>query len=285
MVSAEPVLELSHGLSDHALGALADLEKRTLAADGGRLKLEWRVLQERPADKVQDVLWWADDQLLGFVGSYSFGRDPELTGMVDPQSRRQGIGTALVDAALGLCRDADAEQVLFVVPRPSAAGKGLAERYGGTLDHSEHALVLSGEPADGPSDPAVTIRPANNGDIPGLTRLFTDSFGWCPPDIFERLQSDSAATLLFERDGAAVGTMRTTLDDRVGGVYGFCVDPALQGRGIGRDVLRRVCRQLRADGAERVTLEVEVDNDHALGLYTSLGFEPVITEDYYKVRT
>jgi ribosomal protein S18 acetylase RimI-like enzyme len=26
---------------------------------------------------------------------------------------------------------------------------------------------------------------------------------------------------------------------------------------------------------------VDVDNDHALGLYTSVGFTPVITEDYY----
>jgi ribosomal protein S18 acetylase RimI-like enzyme len=30
-----------------------------------------------------------------------------------------------------------------------------------------------------------------------------------------------------------------------------------------------------------VHLEVAVDNDHALGLYTSLGFAPISTEDYY----
>ena len=68
-----------------------------------------------------------------------------------------------------------------------------------------------------------------------------------------------------------------------GGVYGFVVDPALQGRGIGRDMLRRVCRDLRGDGALQVGLEVAVENDRALGLYTSPGFARVSTEDYYSL--
>jgi ribosomal protein S18 acetylase RimI-like enzyme len=69
-----------------------------------------------------------------------------------------------------------------------------------------------------------------------------------------------------------------------GDVYGFVVDPPLQGRGIGRDVLRRVCRQLREQGATLVGLEVEAQNDNAIRLYTSLGFEPVTTEDYWAIH-
>jgi ribosomal protein S18 acetylase RimI-like enzyme len=50
-------------------------------------------------------------------------------------------------------------------------------------------------------------------------------------------------------------------------------------------VLRRVCRNFREGGATQVGLEVAVENDRALGLYTSLGFRPVITEDYYALPT
>jgi ribosomal protein S18 acetylase RimI-like enzyme len=46
-------------------------------------------------------------------------------------------------------------------------------------------------------------------------------------------------------------------------------------------VLHRLCRRALADGATAVHLEVATDNDRALNLYTSLGFRPVITEDYY----
>jgi ribosomal protein S18 acetylase RimI-like enzyme len=33
----------------------------------------------------------------------------------------------------------------------------------------------------------------------------------------------------------------------------------------------------------RLHLEVEVNNDRALGLYTSLGFTPTSTEDYFDI--
>jgi ribosomal protein S18 acetylase RimI-like enzyme len=59
------------------------------------------------------------------------------------------------------------------------------------------------------------------------------------------------------------------------------IEPSLRGRGIGRAALRQACEQLRAEGAPRIGLEVDVENDHALGLYTSVGFKPVITEDYF----
>jgi ribosomal protein S18 acetylase RimI-like enzyme len=66
-----------------------------------------------------------------------------------------------------------------------------------------------------------------------------------------------------------------------GGVYAFAVVPAHLGLGSGRDVLARTCRELRADGIGQVTLEVETENAHALGLYTSLGFRVEAGEDYW----
>jgi len=91
------------------------------------------------------------------------------------------------------------------------------------------------------------------------------------------------ATILVERDGRVVATLRASLADDHAAIYGFAVDARLRGRGIGRDALRRTCRELRAGGAGTIGLEVEVENDRALHLYTSLGFEPVTTEDYWAI--
>jgi ribosomal protein S18 acetylase RimI-like enzyme len=90
---------------------------------------------------------------------------------------------------------------------------------------------------------------------------------------------------VIERDGAVLGTMRVSVEGELARVHGFAVDPPWRGRGIGRDALRRACRELRAEGATEVGLEVAVENDHALGLCTSLGFESLITEDYWAVTT
>ena len=68
------------------------------------------------------------------------------------------------------------------------------------------------------------------------------------------------------------------------GIYGFAIEPAFQGQGIGREVLRRVCLEALGDGTRRVTLDVALDNEHALGLYTSVGFRREATEEYWVLQ-
>ena len=275
------MLQPARGLTRHDLQAVAALERSVVAVDGGRLKLEWETLEHRDPDEVQDLLWWEGEQLAGFLGRYAYGGSIELAGMVAPSHRRRGIATALLDAALPLCSERGERQVVLVVPRHSVAGQQLALRRGGALEHSEYALALSGEPAPGPADPEVQLRRATPADAPALAALLTAAFGRPPSALDERIASRREQLLVIERAGSCVGTVRLTRQGAEGGVFGFAVAPELQGHGIGRDVLRRVCRQLRAEGATRVGLEVAVDNDRALGLYTSVGFTEVTTEDYY----
>lgn len=285
-------LEHSAGLSPTALDAVADLEHRVLAVDGGRLKLEWNDLRTRPSDQVNDVLWWEGERLLGFSGIYSFGgKDPEITGMVDPSVRRRGIGAGLLDAVSEICRGRAMAQALLVVPHSSRGGRGLALARSGRLDHSEHALLLEGVPTDGPRDPRVRFRAAGVDDVDAVGEILDAAFNAAPADLPGQLARTSRRerTLLIELSGRPVGTVRITHEltagTDTGGIYGFAVHPDEQGHGIGGDVLRRCCRLLREEGADRVTLEVAVENEHALGLYTNTGFVPVATEDYYALST
>ena len=253
-------------------------------ADGGRLKLEWGMLRRRSGKRVEDLLWWEGDRLAGFLGFYGFGSSVELAGMVGPDHRRRGIGTALLDAAAPLSRERGCRQALLIVPRPSAAGKRLALRRGAVLNHSEHALALSAAPASGHRESTLSLRPAVEADIAVISRVLEEGFGEPPPDdLATHLDSPHGRTMVVEVSGATVGTLRVTREGNDAAVYGFAIDPSWQGRGLGRDALRRACEQLRADGARRIRLEVAVDNDRALGLYTSLGFKPITTEDYYSL--
>jgi ribosomal protein S18 acetylase RimI-like enzyme len=118
-------------------------------------------------------------------------------------------------------------------------------------------------------------------DIPVVARLLELGFGDPADDVADRLASPGEHTLVIELSGSAVGTMRVIRDGNDAAIYGFVIDPTQQGRGLGREALRRVCEELRADGVHHVRLEVAVENDRALRLYTSLGFTPVATEDYY----
>jgi ribosomal protein S18 acetylase RimI-like enzyme len=203
--------------------------------------------------------------------------------MVDPDARRRGIATALLEAALPLCLERGYTQILLVTPRTPTAARDLALRRGAVLDHSEYALQLYSEPAPAPVNPAVTLRRRTADDAETVKHLLTTGFGWEPPEVTDHAlaERDRAETLVVDLDGVPIGTLRLTREDDTAGVFGFVVHPDHRGQGIGRDVLRRVCVQALADGAARVHLEVATDNERALGLYTSLGFVPVATEDYY----
>ncbi len=283
------MLQLRAGLTPTDLTAIADLEARTVAVDGGRLKLEWGELNRRAGERVTDLLWWNGPEsdkrcLIAFLGFYAFGAAVELAGMVDPAFRRGGIGSALLDAALPLLRalpEGGAAPVLLVCPRTTHAGAAFAAARQAPLHHSEYALVLSGEPAGGPADPDTVLSAAAPDDEPAIRRLPRSGFAQTPGAGPILTAGDAAQHLVVRRDDVVIGYLRLTLARGVGGIYGFVIAPGLRGRGIGRDVLRRACRLLLDQGATSVGLEVAVDNDHALGLYTSTGFTPISTEDYF----
>ncbi len=213
--------------------------------------------------------------------------------MVDPAARGRGIGTALLEAALPLCRERDHDPVLLIVPRGSAAGQAFAHRHRGRLDHSEHVMEMLDAPVGVPADPRVVLRPATRADLPAVLDLLELGFGWRPSGLEDESwvlsadpqgQRDRAVRLVVEQDGQVIGTVRTADDPRESdavAIHGFVIRPDRRGRGIGRDVLSRLCSAARDAGARRIRLEVAVDNDRALALYTSIGFTTVTTEDYY----
>jgi ribosomal-protein-alanine N-acetyltransferase len=52
----------------------------------------------------------------------------------------------------------------------------------------------------------------------------------------------------------------------------IAVDPEVQRRGIGRQLLSQLVKHLRHAGIETLHLEVRISNSAAIGLYKSLGF-------------
>ena len=64
-------------------------------------------------------------------------------------------------------------------------------------------------------------------------------------------------------------------------IHTIGVDPAYQGRGIGRAMLDRL---LQIAGTDTVYLEVRTDNAPAIGLYESVGFVKMgVRKRYYRI--
>ena len=66
-------------------------------------------------------------------------------------------------------------------------------------------------------------------------------------------------------------------------INALAVLPEYRRRGFGRQILSWSVEELLAKGRNRVMIEVQTDNERALDLYLSVGFEKKATYAYYKI--
>jgi aminoglycoside 6'-N-acetyltransferase len=129
----------------------------------------------------------------------------------------------------------------------------------------------------------VIIRPLAQDDAPELLRIHSTPEvrrWWGAPDEGFPLTDDPEATrLTIEVDGAIAGMIQYSeeLEPKYRhACIDLFLDPALHGRGIGTEAVRRVVRGLVADrGHHRITIDPAADNAAAIRAYEKAGFGAV----------
>ena len=76
--------------------------------------------------------------------------------------------------------------------------------------------------------------------------------------------------LLAMTDGVPVGFLDLGLGDEGNNVSDVYVDPVHRRKGWGRKLLAQA---IESTGAKKLTLQVDVENDPAIRLYESMGFQ------------
>jgi ribosomal protein S18 acetylase RimI-like enzyme len=140
----------------------------------------------------------------------------------------------------------------------------------------------------------MTLRPAGPEDAPSLARILVRTWrerypGLVGQRVLDGLDEQRFATYFAESlapatghgatiasvDGEAAGFIHFGPDEddsTRGHVFSFYVLPSFSGRGLGRELLGHVLRQLAARGFRAVTLWVFKDNAPTVRLYERAGF-------------
>ena len=86
--------------------------------------------------------------------------------------------------------------------------------------------------------------------------------------------------------GDVVGYVTTRLNavSRIGWIPNLAVDPAVQGRGVGRQLLEHAIAFFRQRGMEVAKIETLEQNPIGQKLYPSLGFKEVARQIHYAMR-
>lgn len=223
------------------------------------------------------------------------------TGMVAPAWRRRRIGSWALDWALTRARAAAAMAGTATLVRAeseeSAGSPALLRAESEALSDGAHALYLArglkqilaedvmqlaaDEP--GPSvtpPPELTLTEWPAASPARFFALYQAAFRERPgfPDPTEAewsqwLSDDEdfvpAWTLLASLDGVDLGYVA---GERTGWIAQVGVIPQARGRAVGAHLIAEVVRRMRAAGETTMTLNVNVNNPHAAGLYRRLGF-------------
>ena len=246
------------------------------------------MLSTPSGDRPGQLLHYQGEMLTGFV-YLQHGPEIEIYGMVHPQHRRKGVGTALLQAAKAVRHEAGAEGLLLVCDSALPSGKAFAEATGGEYCFSEHRMVLAPDSIQRPQVPQqqVLFRQAEVAEVPILTHLVSCAFGddeeetasWIATDIL----TDNQRFFLGLLEGEPIGALRTVSFGEQIDIATFGVLPAYRGRGYGRQMLLAIVDLLLEERWLHIALDVETKNANALGLYETCGFRTTRTYDYYRV--
>lgn len=91
------------------------------------------------------------------------------------------------------------------------------------------------------------------------------------PEIITAIQAE-AGLFVHEQDNQVVSTAICVHDGDLAGLFEIATGENERGKGYGFDIVRSALKWARLRGAKRAWLQVEAENEPAVGLYRKLGF-------------
>jgi len=264
---------------------VADVRRAAAAVDGVD-PLDEAARMSLARDGLADASLWVDGP-----DGFALLRGHGLDLAVRPGARGRGLGTALARAALAQApRDVTAwSHVDDPAARRIAAGVGFAAVRALWVMHRDAA------PVEVPVVEGVTIRGYRPDDADEVLRVNAAAFAHHPEqgamdaaNLADRMAEpwfDPAGLLVADSGAPQHGLLAfhwtKRHSDTLGEVYVVAVDPAAQGRGLGRAVTAAGLAHLAALGVREIVLYVESDNAAAIATYSRLGFTHTQTHVQY----
>jgi mycothiol synthase len=284
--------------------AAAVVDEPTAAAaghvvlDADFLGDEW----ERAGFDLATDAWVVTDGMRAIVGyAQAMLEEPnvEAWGIVHPEHRGRGVGSALLDRvekrASALTAGRASAHFRFVITAGDDAAEALLRAHGlRFVRHFWHMQIHLAGPVDpGPAPAGIVIAPIDPAtDLPVVHAVIDEAFAdhWDhQPEPFDQWVEEHTGTpsydpalwLLATEGGRPTGALTgSVLGDR-GWVGDLGVLAAYRGRGVGSALLRRSLDTFWRRGLRRVVLSVDAQNP-ATALYERAGMRVVSRWDIWE---
>lgn len=240
--------------------------------------------------KINEFTYWDEQTLIGYIGINDFGgRVIEVNGMVHPEYRRKGIFKKLFSLVVDEWSKRDIDTMLLLTDKRSIEGKEFINSRNAIYDHCEYEMVLCNSKYESLKNTMMEmyLRDANSEDVLEIARQNSIYFGEELKDQtlidVEEEKNRGFYIYMAELNGVIIGKVHLHIMEGKGGIFGLGILPVYRGKGYGRELLLCSVEKLMELGTNHIFLQVDAENDTALGLYTSCGFDEIYSMEYYKL--
>jgi len=306
----EPSIRLKGSINRKDYESIQNLEAQCTQNDLITLKLELdyklsdaeNSTSENGISNINEFLYFDGGELIGYMGICCFGgisQPLEITGMVHPLYRRQGIFSKLCELVMVECRRRNAGCILALCDKKSISGQKFLEKAGAVYQYSEFEMYLNDkiyEAMEKQAPSGITFRKATNADALEIARQNTIYFGDDPVEenedavngdilLPEEEEKRGMTIYIAEKDDRIIGKVNLQMSEGgTGGIYGLGVLPEERKKGFGRAVLTHAVEKLKDANAANIMLQVAAENATALSLYKSCGFVETSVMDYFELK-
>ena len=248
---------------------------------------------------INEFMYFDGKKLIGYIGICSFGGTGaplEITGMVDPDYRRQGVFSKLHELVIAECKRRNAGNILVLCDKKSATGQKFLRSVEAVYKYSEYEMYLADESYVINEEQlcGIKFRKATNIDAYEVARqntiYFVDHTNQENNDVPneknlmpEDEEKRGMTIYLVAKDERVIGKVHLQMINGIGGIYGLGVLPENRVKGFGRAILLKSIEKLKDVKAKEIMLQVAAKNAIALKLYKSCGFQETSVMDYFKL--
>lgn len=235
------------------------------------------------------ILCYHHDRMAGMLTWYGLGDGKAVVnGMVHPDYRRQGLFRRMLALARTEQHKVGIDSLEYRIVADCPSGLALVDRLGGQRGKAEYGMAWRSAPQALPDHPSLTLRPMAEGDFEFAVACSTQAFGdteqWTR-EYLTRTARPPRTAWMVSVDGDDIGFVRFFHFNASSAlIQDVCVLPKRQKAGYGYALVCEAVRLLRAQGVEHIRLNVDTDNERALGLYRKAGFQVEAEYHHYAVQ-
>ena len=117
-----------------------------------------------------------------------------------------------------------------------------------------------------------------------LQNVCLPSSDWSRESINKLLENDCTSCFIIKIGNEFAGFSLFNIAAQEGEIISFGVAPEHRGNGYGKTIMEETIGFMKKSGVTDIHLEVSVENDHAIKVYSSLGFQKIgVRKKYYQI--